>query len=360
MKPISPPISTSVERHLGSGEVGPARSAIRSGGGDVPLVSVGMPAYNGATFIRQSLESLLAQDHENLELIISDDGSTDGTLALCAELARADPRIVIVEGGHRGERQNFNKVLRSAHGKYFMWAADHDLWDPSHLTRCVAALEEDRRAVLAYGRSALIDAEGQVLGDMDDALDVSQDRAIDRYRSLIWRLENCNAIYGLMRRELLQGTGGYGPHPAPDHLVLAKMALQGVFVQVPKTLYFRRQNRPDETAKEQRTRQPLDLDPRDAPKWLSKPEKDYFRALRDAHMAAVLAAPISVGDKVLGCTTTIACFRQRFGVRSRLWDGASRMLDWVPTRLRRRAWAQLAPQATRQVEPGTRREAGQP
>jgi hypothetical protein len=322
-------MSTPIEWRARPGEARSARSAETAGGSNVPLVSIGMPSYNSGRFIRQSLESLLTQAYERIELIVSDDGSTDETPEVCAELARADPRIVMVDSTHRGERQNFNTVLRLARGKYFMWAADHDLWDASYLSRCVAALEEDKGAVLAYARSALIDTEGRVVPEMDDALGITQERPIDRYRSLISRLENCNAIYGLMRCELLKGTGGYGPYPAPDHLVLAKMALQGTFVQVPRTLYFRRQNRPPETGEDQRRRQSFDLDPVEASKWLSRPERDYFRTLRDAHLAAVLAAPISVSDKVLGLTATVACFRQRFGVRSRLWAGAGKILDRI-------------------------------
>lgn len=334
-------MSTPIESRARPGEAGSACSDDRLGGGDIPLVSIGMPAYNSGRFIRQSLEALLTQDYENIELIVSDDGSDDGTPEVCAGFARADPRIVMVDGAHRGERQNFNTVLRLARGKYFMWAADHDLWDASYVSTCVAALEEDRGAVLAYARSALTDTEGRRLGEMDDALGITQERPIDRYRSLIWRLENCNAIYGLMRCELLKGTGGYGAYPAPDHLVLAKMALRGKFAQVPRTLYFRRQNRPPETGEDQRRRQSFDLDPVEASKWLSRPDRDYFRTLRDAHLAAVLAAPISVGDKVLGLTATVACFRERFGVRSRVWTGTRKILDRVPAALRRRALGAL-------------------
>ena len=316
---------------------GPTEWTAGPDAGDAPLVSIGVPAYNSARFIRQSLESLLTQDYNNIELIVSDDGSTDETPEICAEITRRDARVVMVQGVHLGGRQNFNTVLRLARGKYFMWAADHDLWDKRFVSACVAALEADQDAILAYARSALVDPGGSILAEMDDALAIGQSRPIDRYRWLIWRLENCNAIYGLMRCEQLKGTGGYGAHPAPDHLVLAKMALRGRFIQIQHTMYFRRQNRPPERAEVQRRRQPFDLDPNEAGRWLSLPEGEYFRGLRNAHMSAVIAAPISVGDKILGLAATVACFRQRFGVRSRLWAAARRLLDLLPSALRRRA-----------------------
>jgi hypothetical protein len=304
---------------------------------DLPLVSVGMPAYNGGPFVRDALESLLGQEDVDLELIVSDDGSTDGTAEVCAELAGRDPRLRLVQGPHRGERANFNAVLWLARGRYFMWAADHDRWDRRYVATCLAALEHDRAAVLAYGRTTLIDADGATVGEVDDALGITGRRAIDRYRALIWRLEAGNPIYGVMRTELLKATGGYGDHPAPDHLVLAKMALRGTFAQVPAATYFRRQNRPPETAEESRRRQPTDLDPGRAATWLARPAGEYFRPLRDAHIAAVLRAPIPVGHRILGVTTTVACFRERFGVRSRTWSVAHKVIDRLPAAVRGRA-----------------------
>lgn len=327
-------MSTPIEWRARPGEAGSVRSAETSGGCDVPLVSIGMPAYNSGRLIRQSLEALLTQDYENIELIVSDDGSTDETPEVCAEFARADPRIVMVDGTHRGERQNFNTVLRSARGKYFMWAADHDLWDARYVSVCVAALESDPTAVLAYAHTMLIDEEGRELGIMDDELDIHQARAVERYSALIWRLNACNAIYGLMRRDAVASTRGYGPTPGPDHLVLAKMALQGTFIQLPEVMWFRRETRPSETADEQRRRQPHDLDPSRAHQWLRRKDRDYFRGLRDGHIRAVLDAPIPITDKLRGVATTLSCFEHWFGVTATSLTIARRLAHYLPSSVR--------------------------
>jgi len=301
-----------------------------------PLVSIGIPAFNGGRFVRASLQSIVDQDYPSLEILISDDGSADDSAEICEEFARRDPRITVIRQAHVGERRNFNTVLQLARGGYFMWAADHDLWDRRYVSSCVAALESDPRAVLAYAHTMLIDEDDHDLGIMDDELGIYHGRAVERYTTLIWRLTRCNAIYGLMRREAVVRTGGYGPTPGPDHLVLAKMALQGTFIQLPEVMYFRRQNRPVETPEEQRRRQSLDLDPSIGKMWVSMPKRRYYRGLRDGHLRAVLQAPIPPRDKARGIAATLACFSARFGVGSRPLRTARHAARLLPSALRAR------------------------
>lgn len=295
-----------------------------------PLVSIGVPAFNGGRFIRATLESLTGQDFPSLEILVSDDGSADDTAEICTEFARRDSRIVLYRQPHLGERRNFNTVLTLASGRYFMWAADHDLWDSRYVSACVAALESDPTAVLAYAHTMLIDEEGRELGIMDDELDIHQARAVERYSALIWRLKACNAIYGLMRRDAVARTRGYGPTPGPDHLVLAKMALQGTFIQLPEVMWFRRATRPSETGDEQRRRQPHDLDPSRAEQWLRRKGRDYFRGLRNDHIKAVLDAPIPITDKLRCVATTLSCFEHRLGVTATSLTIARRLAHLLP------------------------------
>jgi len=199
-----------------------------------PLVTIGIPAFNSARHVRRSIESLVGQDYPNLQIVISDDGSTDETASICDEMAMTDPRIEVHRRTHLGERHNFNAVLAAARGPYFMWAADHDVWGSRYVSACVAALELHPKAVLACSHTMLICEDGAELGVMDDELGIDQLRPVDRYRALIWRLRWCNAIYGVMRREAATATGGYGSTPSPDHPVLARMALRGSFVQLRK------------------------------------------------------------------------------------------------------------------------------
>jgi glycosyltransferase involved in cell wall biosynthesis len=108
----------------------------------LPKVSIGMPVYNGEPFIREALNSLLAQTYADFELIISDNGSTDSTQVICKEFAAKDARIRYVrQAENRGALANFQFVLDESVGEYFMWAAADDRWSNLFINTCVSVLE---------------------------------------------------------------------------------------------------------------------------------------------------------------------------------------------------------------------------
>ena len=284
-----------------------------------PLVTIGMPAYNGGRFLARALDSLLAQDYPNWELVISDDCSTDETQSIARDYAGRSDRIRYVRhDANLGEMANFNFALGQARGPYFMWAADHDLWDSTFISRCVAGLEADAKTVLAYPQSMLVDEDDRVLEEMDDQIDVGQPTALARYKHLIWRLSICNMVYGVARREALSATGGYGDVLAPDRLVLAQMALQGPILRVGGHLFLRRRNRPPETLDEAIARQLVDLDPSKGRERANLPAPRLFRRLRDLHMRAIDESSMSSLEKLDARIATLACFHMRHHVASNL------------------------------------------
>ncbi len=104
-----------------------------------PAVSIGMPVYNGAKFIREALDSLLAQSFADFELIISDNASTDDTQTICQSYARQDLRVTYIrQEQNLGAVRNFLFVLRQSRGTYFMWAAHDDVWSPNWLEALVS------------------------------------------------------------------------------------------------------------------------------------------------------------------------------------------------------------------------------
>jgi glycosyltransferase involved in cell wall biosynthesis len=117
----------------------------------VPAVSIGMPVYNGEKYIREALDSLLAQTFTDFDLIISDNCSTDSTSIICKEYASRDTRIrYIRQDANIGANANFEFVLQEAYGKYFMWAAHDDRWKRTFLEKLVATLENDKECGLAF------------------------------------------------------------------------------------------------------------------------------------------------------------------------------------------------------------------
>lgn len=94
-----------------------------------PVVSIGMPVYNGEKYITEALDSLLAQTFKDFELIISDNASTDATESICCNYAKRDSRIrYFRQEKNLGALRNFQFVLDEAVGEYFMWAACDDKW----------------------------------------------------------------------------------------------------------------------------------------------------------------------------------------------------------------------------------------
>jgi glycosyltransferase involved in cell wall biosynthesis len=129
-----------------------------------PRVSVCIPAYNGAEFIGEAVRSVLGQTFEDFELVIVDDGSTDGT----AEAARgfADPRIrIIVNPQNLGQRENWNNALAEARGEFFKLLPQDDFLYPDGLRRQVDIFDDPENAgvALASGARNIVDRRGRVL-----------------------------------------------------------------------------------------------------------------------------------------------------------------------------------------------------
>ena len=115
-----------------------------------PLVSIGLPVYNGEKLVGRAIDSLLAQDYPNFELIISDNCSTDQTAAICARYAEKDPRVRFSSNPKNlGVYANFLRVLSLARGEYYMWAAHDDFWYPTFVSALMEELTAHPDAAVA-------------------------------------------------------------------------------------------------------------------------------------------------------------------------------------------------------------------
>jgi glycosyltransferase involved in cell wall biosynthesis len=130
-----------------------------------PLVSVLIPVYNGEPFLAECIESVLAQNFADYELLISDDGSTDGSSAVIRRYAERDGRIRWWRNPRNlGIGGNFNACLKAARGEYLKYVLQDDkLLDPAVLRRMVATLEGDSTVSLVVSASQRIDAESRLI-----------------------------------------------------------------------------------------------------------------------------------------------------------------------------------------------------
>lgn len=138
--------------------------------GDAPLVSVVMPVYNRATTVVAAIASLRSQTLPDWELVVVDDGSTDGTGDVLAELAAQDARVVVVAGEHAGISVARNVAAARARGRYLAFLDSDNTWTPSFLRTMVTALAE-AGARVGYATSELRAASGSSFRALDAQVD---------------------------------------------------------------------------------------------------------------------------------------------------------------------------------------------
>jgi glycosyltransferase involved in cell wall biosynthesis len=208
-----------------------------------PLVSIGMPIYNEGRYLPAALDSLLAQDFADFELIISDNASEDATGKICLEYAARDPRIYYYRNERNvGATENFNRVFRRSRGKYFMWAAGHDVWAPTYLSRCLEALESDASIVLANSQARLIDQRGSELCLPLYQLDTRNRSLWLRFNLVLFQVSFVYP-YSLIRASALRETHLCLKVPGPDHILALELSLLGPFAIIREPLLFLRDNR---------------------------------------------------------------------------------------------------------------------
>lgn len=209
-----------------------------------PRLSIGLPVYNGAAFLAAAIDSLLAQTFSDFELIISDNGSTDGTEAICRDRAARDRRIRYHRHDvNRGAMFNFNHVVELARGEYFKWAAYDDLHEPAFLERCVEVLDRDPDVVLAFTKLIDIDEVGvRKAFDLPVVLRWDSPRPNVRFRALANPHHRCETVFGVIRTDALRRSFLISDYAGCDRVLLAQLSLMGKFHEVPEVLFLHREH----------------------------------------------------------------------------------------------------------------------
>lgn len=204
---------------------------------DTPLVSVGIPTFNREALISRAIDSVLNQDYPNIEIVISDNCSTDGTAAVCRNYAQAHPRIRFVQQPRNlGATSNFLEVLRHASGNYFMWLGDDDWLDANYVSVALTRLQTDRSVSLAGGTPIYYrNGEKHSTGKIFSVLSGGQ---YERVLSYYWNVADNGIFYGLMRTADLRSVqpknimGG-------DWIFVANLAAMGKLVMSSQTSVHR-------------------------------------------------------------------------------------------------------------------------
>ena len=113
-----------------------------------PLISIGLPTFNGSKNLAKVLDSICNQTYSNFELVISNNASSDNTESICLSYLEKDKRIKYKRQEFTVDiYKNFEFVLSLSEGKYFMWWADDDIRENNFLAECILILEKDEKCV---------------------------------------------------------------------------------------------------------------------------------------------------------------------------------------------------------------------
>lgn len=168
-----------------------------------PLVTIGIPTYNRAAMLRRSIESALHQDYPMIEVIISDNASTDSTKDICQEFSRQDVRVnCIKQAVNIGATANFAEVLRKASGDYFMWLGDDDWIDVPYVSSCMSLLMADSSLSLVSGAPIYYRHGSKIYAGKK--FDLLEQCWVIRVANYYRKVADNGMFYGVMRTTQLQ------------------------------------------------------------------------------------------------------------------------------------------------------------
>lgn len=279
---------------------------------DHPVVSVGLPVYNGGKFLAQAIESILSQDFSDFELILSDNASMDDTRDICEKYQRQDRRIRYFRFGENLRApKNFLNALGLSSAPFFMWASHDDLHERSFIRRCLETIQDDPSIALVYPQTKLFNSDSQFMGVAKDYVKADQDDPVERFCHLIWEIGLCNMFYGLFRSDTIKRTDSWNKTLFTDNLLLAEIALAGKIVQIPEPLFIRRFTRnydyksPDERNSQLMGETGLEL----FKQGISLPHCRFTYANLDL----IYNSNLETAQKNVLLQEVLKCFKKRFG-----------------------------------------------
>lgn len=189
-----------------------------------PLVSIVTPSYNQAHFLEQTLRSVLEQDYPNIEYLVADGGSTDGSLDIIRHYA--DRLAWWVSEKDNGQADGINKGLKRAKGKFVAWVNSDDYYLPGAVGQAVELLQQNPDVALVYGNMQVVDENERVINVLT-------------YKE--WDIKGLMSFHIIgqptvfMRRSALEKAGYLDPgyHLLLDHQLWLRMALQGAIKYQP-------------------------------------------------------------------------------------------------------------------------------
>lgn len=209
-----------------------------------PRLSIGLAVRNGRGTVERCIESILAQDFKDLELVISDNVSDDGTMDSLESYAKADARIKLSQNKvNIGSHENMTRALMLSRGELFRWISADDWLEPQYLSKCVAALDSRPEAIGVTTGFTIHALSGETRYEDFAGVFPSGPDPAERFTRMLWFFHAGDAkydpVYGMYRREPLLRCRPLRPSERTDWLLSAELALRGPILHIPERLAHR-------------------------------------------------------------------------------------------------------------------------
>lgn len=203
-------------------------------------VCVGVPIYNEAAYLAETLTSLKRQNLHDVHFLIIDNLSTDQSVALCLEIIGDDDRFTLLQQHeNRGAMPNFQAAFALSQSEYFMWLGGHDYLSGDYLVYAAAELDRSPHTAMVLGQPHAV-FNGQRHGLVKEALyDFSSDSQLERYLASVARLGNCTVFHSLFRRQALQ-RHELRKTISADHVLISHLLWHGKLHFLEEACYYRR------------------------------------------------------------------------------------------------------------------------
>jgi glycosyltransferase involved in cell wall biosynthesis len=171
-----------------------------------PRVTVVIPMYNARAYVAQAIESALTQTYRSFEIVVVNDGSTDGSDAIVRDYARRYPnRVRVIDQNNAGLPSARNTALKAGRGDYYALLDADDVWHREHLQQAMQAFDADPDLGLVHANIRRVDAHGAGLGVPARRWH----RGLDPYRALALREEHIACPTAVFSREAIRAVGGF-------------------------------------------------------------------------------------------------------------------------------------------------------
>jgi len=204
-------------------------------------ITIGMPTYNAENHVAEAIECVLNQSFGDLDLLISDNASTDNTENICRHYMNNDNRVKYFRHQQNlGATENYNFVFRKSRSELYKWHSSNDYFTENTIEKCIDVLDKFSEVVLCYPPTKLFNQSFDDAEDYDDNMIARSDSAVNRFFHVIDNMALNNVMNGVIRSNALQKTPLIREFPYADRNMVAELALLGKIVSAEGCCFYRR------------------------------------------------------------------------------------------------------------------------